>query len=170
GCRRGEIGDMAWSEINLDRGTFTIPAARSKNGKPHTLPLMPMMRSIIETAPKMATRDQLFGQRSHGFTAWPKGKITLDERSGVTGWTVHDIRRTVATQMGNHLGVPPHVVEALLNHQSGSKRGVAGVYNKSVYEREVKAALGMWEDHLRPLVEGRRAPGAQFPIGAVSAA
>jgi integrase len=153
-CRRGEIGDMRWSEIDLERSTFTIPAARSKNGKPHTLPLLVATREIVESVPRMASRDQLFGMRSHGFTRWPQGKRELDARAGVSvPWTIHDLRRTTATGLAN-LGTPPHVVEAILNHQSGSKRGVAGVYNKSVYEREVRAALGMWEDHIRALVEG----------------
>jgi len=162
GCRRSEIGDMAWSEVNLERGTFTIPAARAKNGRPHTLPLMPAMRSIIESVPHMASRDQLFGQRSHGFTAWPKGKITLDERSGVAGWTVHDIRRTVATKMGD-VGVQPHIVEQILNHQSGHRRGVAGVYNRSPYEAEVKRALGMWADYVAALIEGGGRRVLNFP-------
>jgi len=153
GCRRSEIGDMAWSEVNLDRGTFTIPAARSKNGRPHTLPVMPMMRSILEACPHMASREELFGMRSHGFTRWNESKIALDARCGVSNWTLHDIRRTVATRM-NDIGVQPHVVEAVLNHQSGHKRGIAGVYNKSPYEREVKAALAQWHDHLLTLVEG----------------
>jgi integrase len=152
GCRRQEIGDLRWSsEIDLDKATLTIPASRSKNGRTLVLPIMPAMREIIESVPKMATRDQLFGQRSHGFTAWYEGKPALDKRSGVANWVVHDIRRTVATRMAD-LGVQPHIIEAVLNHQSGSKRGVAGTYNRSPYEREVKAALGMWHDHLRTII------------------
>jgi integrase len=150
-CRRAEIGDMSRSE--LADGTFTIPAKRSKNGKAHTLPVMPMMSRIISDVPHMATRDQLFGVRSRGFTAWGKGKLALDKRSGVVGWTVHDVRRSVATRMGD-LGVQPHVIEQILNHQSGHRAGVAGIYNKSPYANEVRAALAMWEDHIRTLVEG----------------
>jgi integrase len=86
GCRRAEIGDMAWSEVDFGRGIFTIPSARSKNGRAHTLPLMPMMRDIIASVPRMASRDQLFGARGDGFTSWVQGKHALDERSGVTGW------------------------------------------------------------------------------------
>ena len=67
---------------------------------------------------------------------------------------VHDIRRSVATHMGEDLGILPHVVEQILNHQGGHKSGVAGVYNKSTYEREVRAALALWCDHDRMLVEG----------------
>ena len=68
-------------------------------------------------------------------------------------WRLHDIRRTVATRMGD-IGVQPHVIEATLNHHSGHRRGVAGVYNRSVYEREVRAALALWADHVRSIVEG----------------
>jgi integrase len=153
GARRSEIGDMHWSEINPDRGTFTIPAARSKNGRPHTLPVLPAMRSIIEGVAHRVSRDQLFGERSHGFTVWDRSKIALDARCGVSDWTLHDIRRSVATKMAD-LGIQPHIIEQILNHQSGHKAGIAGVYNRSVYEREVRAALAQWHDHIRALVEG----------------
>jgi len=151
-CRRAEVGDMTWSEIDPDRGMWTIPAERSKNGRAHSLPLMPMMREVIEGVPHMATREQLFGERSHGFTRW-HCKPELDARCGVTCWVLHDIRRSVATRMAD-LGVQPHIIEAVLNHQSGHKAGIAGVYNRSPYEREVRNALAMWHDHLRSLIEG----------------
>ena len=111
------------------------------------------MVRIIKSVPRMASRDQLFGQRSHGFTRWHKSKAELDARSGVVGWTIHDLRRTVATRMAD-LGVQPHVIEQVLNHQSGHKRGPAGIYNRSVYANEVRAALLLWEDRIRTLVEG----------------
>ena len=80
-------------------------------------------------------------------------KTEIDERSKVSKWRLHDIRRTAATGM-NELGIAPHIVEQILNHQSGHKRGVAGVYNRSSYEREMKAALALWADHVRALAEG----------------
>jgi integrase len=153
GCRRAEIGDMTWSEIDLDKGTWTLPATRSKNGRAHALPIMPMMREIVDTVPKMATRDQLFGTRSHGFTNWTLPKPVLDERSGVTEWHLHDIRRSVATKMAD-IGVLPHVIEAVLSHYSGHRAGVAGTYNRSPYEKEIRNALATWHDHLRTLVAG----------------
>jgi integrase len=153
GCRRAEIGDMAWSEIDLEAATFTVPARRSKNGRAHTLPLLSSALDIIKSVPQMATRDQLFGLRSHGFTAWHEGKPALDERSGVANWVVHDVRRSVATKMAD-IGVQPHIIEAVLNHYSGHRAGVAGTYNRSSYAREVKAALALWSDHVRMLVEG----------------
>ena len=152
---KGRDWRHGWSELDDPERptTFTVPAARSKNGRAHTLPLTPTMVRIIASVPRMASRDQLFGQRSHGFTRWHKSKAELDARSGVVGWTIHDLRRSVATRMGD-LGVQPHIIEQILNHQSGHKRGPAGIYNRCVYANEVRDALLMWEDHVRALVEG----------------
>jgi integrase len=164
GCRRAEIGDIAFSEIDLDKGVWVLPAERSKNHRAHTLPIMPMMREIIDTVPQMATRDQLFGRRGHGFANWGEGKRALDQRLGdqMRPWVLHDLRRTVATRM-NDIGIAPHIVEQVLNHQSGSRRGVAGVYNRSPYEREVRNALAQWADHVRALVEGGARVVLSFP-------
>jgi integrase len=153
GCRRQEIGGMCWSEIDLDRGAWVLPAARSKNARAHTLPLLSMALDIIKAVPRMVARDQLFGQRGGGFTGWARGKAVLDAASGVKDWTTHDIRRSVATKLAD-IGVMPHVIEQILNHQSGHKRGPAGVYNRSSYTNEVRNALALWHDHVRTLVEG----------------
>jgi integrase len=153
-CRRAEVGGMCWSEIDPNNATWTIPAARSKNGRAHTLPLMPAALAILESVPHMLERDHLFGSRSNkGFSAWAEGKAALDARTGINDWVVHDIRRSGATKLAD-LGIAPHVIEQILNHQSGHRTGVAGVYNRSSYEREVKQALGLWSDHIRALVEG----------------
>src|SRR5262249_15258543 len=152
GCRRNEIGGMRWSEIAPDKSTWTLPAVRSKNKRALTLPVLPMMREILDTVPQMASRDQLFGQRSEkGFAGWDKGKESIDESSGVTGWRRHDLRRTVATRMAD-IGIAPHIIEVVLGHRGGFRAGVAGVYNKALYEREVKAALALWADHVHGLV------------------
>ena len=156
GQRRSEIGGMRWSEFDNPEqpAAWTLPAERSKNGRAHTLPLMPMVADIINSVPRMVSRDQLFGARSEdGFASWNKGKIALDRRSGVANWTPHDIRRSVATKMAD-IGVQPHIIEQVLNHQSGHKAGPVGIYNRSSYEREVRNALALWEDHVRALVEG----------------
>ena len=154
GCRRNEIGGMCWSEIAPDKSTWTLPAVRSKNKRALTLPVLPMMREILDTVPQMVSRDQLFGQRSEkGFAGWDKGKQSIDEGSGVTGWRRHDLRRTVATRMAD-IGIAPHIIEATLNHYSGHRAGVAGVYNKSSYQREIRAALAQWHDHVRSIVTG----------------
>ena len=84
-------------------------------------------------------------------------KAALDERIRVLGtavesWTHHDLRRTMATRLAD-LGVAPHIVEALLNHVSGHKRGVAGVYNRADYEMQKRPALALWAEHLIGLVK-----------------
>jgi integrase len=156
GARRQEIGGIAFSELDLEapQPTWTLPKERSKNKKAHELPLMPMALAIIRSVPHMVSRDRLFGTRADcGFSSWPQGKRALDQRCGVTEWTVHDIRRSTATGMAD-IGIQPHIIEEILNHRSGHKGGIAGVYNRSNYPREVRMALALWEDHIRTLIEG----------------
>jgi integrase len=149
--RRAEVGGMKWDEFDLESGTWTLPAARSKNHRAHALPIMPAMRAILETIPQRATRAHLFGQHAAaGFMGWDGGKRALDARSGVAGWTIHDLRRTATTRMAD-LGISPHVIEEILNHQSGHRRWPAGIYNRSRYEREVRSALAIWHDRIRVL-------------------
>jgi integrase len=156
GARRAEVGGMRWSELDFERGTWVIPAERVKNGRQHTLPLTPLAISIIESVPRRVGRDHLFGTRSDGGLSHWHAKAELDQRLTIKPWRVHDLRRTLATRLCD-LGIAPHVVEQILNHQSGHRAGIVGVYNRSSYEREVKAALALWSDHVRALVEsGKR--------------
>src|SRR5262249_36558019 len=153
--RRTEVGGIAWREIDLDRGTWTLPASRTKNGREHTLPLPPLALDIIASIPREVGRDYLFGARAAGFTSWVYPKQLLDKRLGdrVEPWRLHDLRRSAATRMCD-IGIAPHVVEQILNHQSGHRAGIVGVYNRSSYEREVKAAMALWADHVRSITEG----------------
>jgi integrase len=156
GCRRAEVGGMTWNEFdNPENPTkWTLPASRSKNKRAHTLPLMPLAAAIIKSVPMMATRDHLFGVSSaSGFTKWDLSKQKLDARANFRDWRIHDLRRTFSTRL-HDLNVMPLIVEALLNHWSGHRSGSAGSYNYARYETQLKAALAMWEDHLRTLVEG----------------
>jgi integrase len=162
-ARRAEVGGMRWSEL-LERGSWHLPVARSKNKRARSLPLPPLALSIIEAVPRRADRDQLFGSRSpDGLTHW-HAKAELDRRLGeMKPWRLHDLRRTAATRMAD-LGVQPHIVEVILNHHSGFRSGVSGTYNRSPYEREVKAALALWADHVRALVDG--VPSKVVPLHA----
>jgi integrase len=153
GARRAEVGGMRWSELDFEHGTWVIPAERVKNGRQHTLPLTPLAVSIIESVPRRVGRDHLFGTRSNGGLSHWHAKAELDQRLTIKPWRVHDLRRTLATRLCD-LGIAPHVVEQILNHQSGHRAGIVGVYNKSRYEREVVTALSMWTDHIRTLVDG----------------
>jgi integrase len=155
GCRRQEVGSMRWSELDAERGVWTIPAERTKNKHAHELPLTTAGWQIIDGVSRRAHRDYLFGVRAQGYGNWAEGKVALDKAlgNGVASFVLHDIRRTVATRMAD-LGIAPHVIETILNHRGGHKGGVAGIYNRSSYEREARAALGLWADHVRTLVEG----------------
>jgi integrase len=158
GCRREEIGGLRWSEIDLDKGALALPKERVKNNRAHSLPLPPLALSIIQSVPRRASRDLLFGSRSRspGFCSWAaaKGKLDAKLAGKVAPWRVHDLRRTTATKMAD-IGIQPHIIEQILNHQSGHKRGPAGIYNRSSYQREVSAALALWADHMQSIIDGR---------------
>lgn len=152
GARRTEVGGMQWSELDFEQRLWTISADRSKNGNAHTLPLPPAFWQIIEGI-EHRNNGNLFGQRSdRGYRNWDTSKKALDGRCPIPAWVHHDIRRSVATGLAN-LKVLPHIIEQILNHTSGHKSGVAGVYNKSVYMPEVRKALIKWAKHTASIVE-----------------
>jgi integrase len=142
-CRRQEIGSLRWPEVDVARRVIVLPAERTKNRHPHTVPLVEPALEIIRTMPRMLTSPYVFGARSQGFKAWTKAKAALDKRAGVADWRQHDLRRTAATRMADD-GVNPWIIETVLGHSGGHKSGVAGIYNKSNYESEVRAALERW--------------------------
>jgi len=166
GQRREEIGALRWSEINRDKALIAFPGERTKNGRPHDVPLADMALAIIEAQPQREDRNLIFGEREGAFQGWSKAKAALDKaiakNGAVAPWRLHDLRRTVATRMCD-LGVQPHVVEAVLNHVSGHKSGVAGIYNRSVYTPEKRAALILWADHVSGLAGGKAANIIMFP-------
>jgi integrase len=157
GSRRAEVGGMAWSELDFDAGTWTLPASRSKNHRSHTVTLPPAALAIIKDVPRRA-RDELFGSawaKGRGFSTWSRCKAALDVVVDLPPWTLHDLRRSTATHMAN-IGIEPHIIEAVLNHFSGHRRGVAGTYNRSPYEAAVKLALLRWSAHVDDLLAGRK--------------
>jgi integrase len=155
GQRRGEIGGMQWSELNLPDGLWTIPGTRTKNHREHTVPLVPAALALISDQPRRNDRDFLFGNSVRGYSAWTQSKSALDRHIELAPWTVHDIRRTAATVMADRLGVLPHIVEAILNHVKGHRSGVAGVYNRAKYLEEMRTALTRWSDHVARIVKGK---------------
>jgi integrase len=165
GCRADEIGGLRWSELDLNAGTLTLPPERTKNGRTHTLPLPPLALQLIEKVEKHDGRDFVFGKWGPGFTSWAKQKQTLVAPLGLARWTIHDLRRTAATHMCE-LGIEPHVVEAILNHVSGHKGGIAGIYNRASYARQMKVALAMWADHVATIVGGGARKIVAFPQSA----
>jgi integrase len=156
GNRRQEVGGMRWSELD-DDGNWSLPAPRAKNDRALTVALPPTALAIIKAVPR-TNRDQLFGNRARsGFTSWWEGKQAINQRLGdkVRPWRIHDLRRSVATKMAD-IGIEPHIIEAALNHYSGHRAGPAGVYNRARYERQIRAALLRWDEHVTALIEGRK--------------
>jgi integrase len=160
GARANEIACLRWNEIA--DGQIVLPGERTKNKREHRLPLAPVAAEIIRQQPVRADRDLVFGDRTGGFSGWSRCKERLDARitkanSGkpLPYWTVHDLRRSAATHMAE-IGVLPHIVEAVLNHVSGHKDGIAGIYNRAAYEKDKRDALIRWADWLLGIVEGRK--------------
>jgi integrase len=160
GQRREEIGGLKWSEIDrsLGREMIVLGPDRTKNKRQHELPLSRQALRIIQDRDtvlmsRIASRGRpgtdtdrsefVFGRR---FTAWSKSKEILDRRLNGMSWRLHDLRRSAATHMAE-LGVLPHIVEAILNHVSGHKSGVAGIYNRARYHGDMRAALQTWADY-----------------------
>jgi integrase len=152
GQRRSEVAGMEWRELDLPEKLWKLPRGRVKNDSGHEVPLSAQALSIIEAVPRLAGRTLVFttrlGKPVSGF--W-RVKEELDEASGVEGWTIHDLRRTVASGMAR-LGVQLPVIEKILNHTSGTFRGVVGVYQRHSYADEKRAALHLWGAHVARLV------------------
>jgi integrase len=153
GSRLNEIGALRWNEVHDEQ--IVLPAERTKNHRPHIIPLSDVGKSILAGFLR-TDRKFVFGQRDSGFSGWSHCKAALDQRARLEDWTVHDLRRTVATRMAE-LGVQPYIIEAILNHVSGHKGGVAGIYNRATYDKEKREALNLWAEHVTALVEGRKA-------------
>jgi integrase len=155
GQRRTEVAGMTWDEIAPDLSAWTIPENRAKNGRAHIVPLSPQAQAIIKAA---HGREFVFQGRAGAFSGFSSSKIALDENSGVKGWRLHDLRRTMATGL-QRLGVRLEVTEATLNHVSGSRAGIVGIYQRHEWAEEKRAALNAWGAHVEAIVEGRESAG-----------
>jgi integrase len=155
GQRANEIAGLRWSEVDLRRSLISLPSERTKNGKPHDIAISDTARSLLE-AREMTGRDLIFGRGDGPFSGWSKAKAELGARTGgLKHWTIHDVRRSVATGMAD-IGIQPHVIEAVLNHVSGHKGGIAGIYNRAQYSAEKAQALARWDEHVGRIVRGAR--------------
>jgi integrase len=184
GQRRSEVAGINWGEISDDLSTWAMLGERTKNGAPHIVPLSALARDLLrETLPskgaeaKLAIAERraasaltLPGAVGAPFSGWSKAKAALDEAivearakaaaaAGTTAealvpWTLHDLRRTVATGL-QRLGVRLEVTEAVLNHLSGSRGGIAGVYQRHDWANEKRAALEAWSVYVKGVVENR---------------
>jgi integrase len=155
GQRREEVAQMVGDEIDFNSRTWTLPGSRTKNGKPHIVHLSEPCIKLIKRASRLGSYVfSISGVRP--FRNFTNAKRALDELSGVTDWCLHDLRRTCVSGMAR-LGVPPHVADKILNHQSGTISGVAAVYQRHDFLAERKLALDRWGQYIESLV-GERVP------------
>jgi integrase len=181
GQRREEVAGVTWAELSDDLATWTIPSARTKNGASHIValskPAQDLLRSVLPQIAADAQRvhqDSLEkpslvfpGERGTPFSGWSKAKAALDVSAGVSDWWLHDLRRTLATGL-QRLGVRLEVTEAVLNHVSGSRAGIVGVYQRHDWAAEKRAALDAWSGHLMAAVEDRAPNGNVVALARIS--
>jgi integrase len=157
GARLREVTQLKRRELSDDLSVWTLPAERAKNGHEHCLPLPQLARNVIATVPHVAGSEYVFSfSGTKPMEGFSQQKRRLDRLSGVTNWTWHDLRRTLATGL-QKLGVRLEVTEAVLNHVGGSRSGIVGIYQRHQYENEKRQALAAWAERLEALIEGREA-------------
>jgi len=149
GQRKSEIGELKWSYINGD--TITLP--QNKSGVPHLIYLCPTAQSLIAAIPRTSSPYLFPNSRDHKkpYAGYGFHKNELDKLSNVRGATIHDWRRTVASNL-QKLGIKLEVTEAILGHTSGSVSGIVRVYQTHDYAEEKKLALQSWEARLKALL------------------
>lgn len=154
GQRRSEVANARWSEIDLDKAEWTIPAVRAKNGKAHTVHLSEQAKVTLSSVHRHAESDLVFTTTgTTSISGFSKAKSALDQASHVSDWTIHDLRRTFATIATGELGVQPVVVDKILNHSSGAVTGVAAVYQRHAYLEQRRDAMDRWELYIREQME-----------------
>ena len=159
GQRRNEVFEAERSEFDLDKKVWTIPATRAKNGSANLVPLSPPVIRLVKDLLGHDRGDKLVPARGN-WEAGPSGfskvmsrvRTDLEARIGtpVPHWTLHDLRRTMATGL-QRLGIRLEVTEAVLNHLSGARSGIVGVYQRHHYFEEKRSALTAWSREVRRL-------------------
>jgi integrase len=145
GCRRGEAGGLAWSE--LDGDLWRIPPERTKNGRGLVLPLPRQAQDALARYPRIVGQDRLFGPK--GFLLWSQAKKDLDaELNFAERWVVHSLRATVESRLGG-LGVTKEIRSRILNHDVGE---IDASYQHYTFDAEKRAALQLWADELARIV------------------
>src|SRR5262249_55534144 len=150
GQRREEVAGLLWQELDLAQRVWTIPKSRTKNAKAHIVHLSDQSLEALKRSGRQ--RPYVFSPLgSKPFQGFSASKRELDRRSGVTGWRLHDLRRTCVSGMAR-LGTAPHVADKTLNHQSGTISGVAAIYQRHEFLGERREALERWGGHVAGIV------------------
>lgn len=149
GQRMGQLAGLRGGYVAGD--IISWPPEAMKANRRHSIPLTGMVASILDPY----LEDGLLFPTKDGrpFAAWPGNKARLDKVAGVSGWVHHDLRRTWATKAAEWGIAPPHIIERVLAHQSGTISGVSAIYNRATYMPEMREALEKWERHLVMLLK-----------------
>jgi integrase len=140
GCRKSEIAELRWSEINLGKALITLPASRVKSNRSVTIPLAPAAVEILEAVPRISDTMTFF------HFGWSRAKAALDAKVELPHWTIHDVRRSCRSLWidGEHgLGLDVHLCELMLGH---ALPGIIGTYDKATRLPERRRALERWAD------------------------
>jgi integrase len=148
GQRRDEIAGMEWGELDLDRALWVIPAYRYKTRVDHAVPLPAFAVELFCSVPRLCDRFVFSTKADTHFSGFSKAKAQLDVLSGVTGWRLHDLRRTMRTQL-SVLRIDPDTAERVLGHVI---RGVRGIYDRHAFIDEKRDALERWSRRLETIV------------------
>jgi integrase len=150
GQRREEVARLHWEELDLAQRIWTIPKARTKNAKAHIVHLSRQALAVLKSAGQRG--PLVFASLgTKPFQNFSHAKRQLDQISGVSGWRLHDLRRTCVSGMAR-LGIAPHVADKILNHQAGTISGVAAVYQRHDFLSERRQALDLWGAHLEAIL------------------
>jgi integrase len=151
GQRRDEIRCLQWAELDFDNRTWTLPAARNKGKRDHKLPLTATVASLLDELPRLGP-FVFTVSGAKPYAGAKRLKQILDRDTGITGWVLHDIRRTVRSGLAE-LHIAEEVAERVLNH---AKKGLAKVYNRHAYVAEMRVALEAWEKQIAVIVGDAR--------------
>ncbi len=151
GQRKGEIANLAWSEIDGEK--LILPPERTKNKREHILPLGQRALDLLNDIEGGSHFVFGFPYDDKPFNGWSRAQRRLLKDTGLAHFTLHDLRRTFST-IHARIGTPIHVTEKLLNHSSGTISGVAAVYNRHSYLEEMQAAMEAYDGFVARLIGG----------------
>lgn len=155
GQRLNEIACLRRNEINFEKRQIELPGSRTKNGRSHIVALSDPAFEILESVEKDGGESQVFRRRFHWFRIHARLAAAVTKALGnePEHWTLHDLRRTLATHCAEDLKIQPHVIDKALNHSSGVVRGVMAIYNRADLMDERRAALDAWARFVLATVE-----------------
>lgn len=178
GARRDEISEARWEEHDAEGKKLVLPPSRMKAGAAHEIPLCDAAIKIVASLPRIAPKPERPGAKPNDpiflftttgeqpISGFSRAKTQFDravaelvraergeEAPLPARWTLHDLRRTVATNL-QRLGTRLEVTEAVLGHTSGSRAGIVGVYQRHNFADEKRAALDAWARKLDAIATG----------------